>query len=142
MSLEKNKAVVRKFTEEFNNRNLTVMDEFLAPDYDEHAVKLRGLEDVKKFLNMLIKSLDFHMTIKDIIAEGDKVWVRYTFTGTHIGDFRGLAPTGEKFTESVVYIFRIVKDKVAEAWAVFDELDFLRKIGVIEYTEKAKKLIP
>jgi C-1 hydroxylase len=92
-------------------------------------------------LNMLIKGLDLHMTIEDIIAEGDKVWVRYTFTGRHIGDFRGLTPTGEKFTESVVYIYRIDKGKIAEAWAVIDELDFLRKIGAIEYTVKAKKLL-
>jgi predicted ester cyclase len=142
MSLEKNKAIQRKLAEEFNKRNLEVMEEFFTPDYVDHYAKLKGLEDVKKFLSMLIKSLDFNMTIEDIIAEGDKVWVRYTFTGRHVGDFRGLAPTGEKFTESVVYIYRIDEDKIAEAWAVVDELDFLKKIGAIEYTERAQKLLP
>jgi C-1 hydroxylase len=107
MSLEENKAIQYKLAEEFNKRNLDVMDEFCRPDYIDHHIKLQGLEDIKKYLNMLIKSLDLRMAIDDIIAEGDKVWVRYTFTGRHVGDFRGLAPTSEKFTESVVYIYRI-----------------------------------
>jgi predicted ester cyclase len=91
---------------------------------------------------MLIKSLDFHMIIEDIIAEGDKVWACYTFTGTHVGDFHGLAPTGEKFTESVVYIFHTVDSKLVESLEVSNPLDLLRQLGIIEYTEKTKKLIP
>ena len=143
MSLEKNKAIQYKLVEEFNKRNLDVMDECCTPDFVDYHAKLKGLEDNKRYLNTLIKSLDLYMKIEDIIAEGDRVWVRYTFTGKHIGDFRGIAPTGEKFTESVVYIYRMEKGKLAEAWqAAVDELDFLKKIGAIEYTEKAKKLFP
>jgi len=142
MSLEKNKDIVRKMYEAVNKRKLDLLGEFIAPDYIDHTEHLRSLEEVKKFLSTLIKSLDFQITIEDIIAEGDKVWVRYTLTGTHIGDFFGLAPTGKKFTESVVYIFRIVNFKIVESLQVSNPLDLLMQIGALEYTEKRNKLLP
>jgi len=85
---------------------------------------------------------DFHETTEDIIAEGDKVWVRNTITATHKGEYLGSAPTSNKFTEASVDIFRIVDGKIAEGWNIEDELDFYKQLGVIEYTEKAKKLFP
>jgi C-1 hydroxylase len=99
-----------------------------------HARKLRGLEALKQFGTVIFKTFpDFHETMEDIIAEGDKVWVRNTITGTHKGKYRGLAPTGKKFTEASVDIFRIVDGKLVEGWNVTDELDFLKQLGVIEY---------
>ncbi len=83
------------------------------------------------------------MTIEDIIAEGDKVWVRFKATGTHKGEYRGLAPTGKKITVMGVDIYRIVNGKVVETgWIVEDTLDLYKQLGVIEYTEKGKKLFP
>ena len=143
MSLEENKAIVRKVFEEFNKRNLASIDEFIAPDYVDHTNQLRGPEDVKRFLTMLLKGFpDFQFTFEDIIAEGDKVWVRFKQTGTHAGEFRGLAPTGKKSTFTAVHNIRIVNGKFVEDFIVADELDFLKQLGVIEYTEKAKKLFP
>jgi len=143
MSLEKNKAIVRRFTEEFNKRNLAVLDEFLAPDGVNHTHQLRGLENAKQFFTMLIKGFpDFQFTIEDMIAEGDKVWVRFKETGTHTGDYFGLAPTGKKITVSAVHNFRIVNGKVVESFSVSDDLAFYKQLGVIEPTEKAKKLFP
>jgi len=144
MSLEENKATVRRFIDEWNRRNLSALDELITTDYFDPSLQVRGLEAYKQLLTMLLKGFpDWHETIEDIIAEGDKVWVRYTATGTHKGEFRGLAPTGKKFTETGVLIWRIVKGKIAKKEsAVYDELDFLKQLGVIEYTEKAKKLFP
>ena len=94
---------------------------------------------------------DFHMAIEDIVAEGDKVWVLLKSTGTHTGEFyfpspsgkmMTLAPTGKKITIESVNIRRVVEGKIAEGWNVTDSLDFLTQLGVIEYTEKAKKLFP
>jgi predicted ester cyclase len=132
-------------TEEFNKRNLAVLYELIAPDVIlyVHALQLIGLEEDKQFITGIIKGFpDYYDTIEDIIAEGDKVCVRATYTGTHTGEYRGLAPTGKKFTEPYVHIYRIVNGKVVECWVVIDELDFLKQLGVIEYTEKAKKLLP
>jgi len=71
-----------------------------------------------------------------IIAEGDKVCVRFINTGTQTGKYQGLAPTGKKFKTTSVEIYRIVNDKVVEGRTVLDwftHLDFLKQLGVIEY---------
>ena len=92
---------------------------------------------------MLIKSFpDFQSTIEDMIAEGDKVWVRLKETGTNTGEYRGLAPTGKKITITAIHNFRIVNGKVVEDFSVSDDLAFYKQLGVIEPTEKAKKLFP
>jgi len=134
MSLEENKAIIRRLIEAVNTQDLSSVEDLVAPDYVDHTRQLRGREALKQFATMVIKTFsDFHVTIEDIIAEGDKVWARYKITGTHTGEYRGLAPTGKKFTEAFVDIFRIVNGKVVEEWNVTDELDFLKQLGVIEY---------
>ena len=142
MSLEENKAIVRKFIEAYNERNLDVFDDLLAPDYFDHTSQV-GPEGLKQLMNMAFKAFpDFHETIEDIIAEGDKVWVRITFTGTHTGEWMGIAPTGKKITTEMVDVFRIVNGKLVEYRDVNNNLDFLKKLGVIEYTEKGMKIFP
>ena len=141
MSLEENKAIVLRLYEAVNTRNLSSLEEFVALDYVDHTRKIRSLEALKQFGAMIFNTFpDFHETTEDIIAEGDKVWVRNTITATHKGEYLGLPPTGNKFAETSVDIFRIVDGKIVEGWNVQDELDFYKKIGAIEYTEKGKKL--
>jgi predicted ester cyclase len=143
MSLEKNKAIVRRFIEAYNKRNLDSLDVFVAPDYVDHTNQLQGLESLKQLINVgLIGVPDWHETIEDIIAEGDKVWVRLSYTGTHTGEMFGIPPTGNKITATAVDIYRIVNGKLAEYWNVTDRLDLLKPQGIIEYTEKGKKLFP
>ena len=143
MSLEENKEIVRKSIEVINSRDLSSIEKMVAPDFVDHTRQMNGPDGLKQFLCMIFKSFpDFHLAIEDIIAEGDKVWVRTIITGTHIGEFSGLAPTGKKFTEPSVWIYRIVNGKIVEGWDVQDELDFCKKIGAIEYTEMGKKLFP
>ena len=143
MSLEENKKIVRKSIEIINTKGLSSIEQMVAPDFVDHTRQMQGSEGLKQFLSMIFKSFpDFHLTIEDIIAEGDKVWVRLTITATHTGEFFGLAPTGKKFTEPSVWIYRIVNGKIVEGWDVQDELDFYKKIDAIEYTEKGKKLFP
>jgi len=142
MSLEENKAIVRRFIEAYNKRNLDLFDDLLAPDYYDHTSKV-GIEGLKQLMNMAFKAFpDFHETIEDIIAEGDKVWARITFTGTHKGEFMGIAPTGKKIATEMVDIFRIVNGKLVEYRDVNNNLDYFIKLGLIEYTEKGKKLFP
>jgi len=134
MSLEENKAIVRNWYEAFNKRNLALAYELIAPNYINHTLQLRGREDVKKSITMLIKGFpDLHTTIEDIIAEGDKVWTLFTDTGTHTGEYRGLAPTGKKITFTGIRIWRIVDGKVVERTSVYDFLDLHKKLGVVEY---------
>ncbi len=134
MSLEENKAIIHGLYEAYNKHNVALLDKFIAPDYVHHAQKLRGLESVKQYEAIVYKGFpDLHDTIEGIIAEGDKVWVCVKVTGTHAGEFRGLAPTGKKITLTYVGIHRIADGKVVERLSVYDQLDFLKQLGVIEY---------
>jgi len=113
MSLEKNKAIVRRFIEEFNKRNLAILDELIAPDYVDHDRKVRGRETDfnhgKQAVAKILKDYpDLHTTIEDIIAEGDKVWYLEKDTGTD--------SSGKKMDATSLFILRIVNGKFVESW--------------------------
>ena len=111
MSLEENKALFHKVNEAINKKDLTVLDEFIAPDYVDHTNQLRGREGVEQFYIKVFKDFpDFHRTIEDIIAEGDKVWVCWKITGT--------TKSGKKMELTTVTIMRIVNGKAVESWGV------------------------
>ena len=121
--LEENKALVRKGIEALNKRDLTVLDEFMTPDYIDHTNQLRGREDVKQLYMGTFKDFpDFHRTIEDIIAEGDKVWVRYKITATD--------PTDKKMELAQVAIYRIVNGKIVEGWSVPQVVSKEKKLKV------------
>jgi C-1 hydroxylase len=147
MSSEENKAIVRRFIEAYNTRHLDRFDELVAPDYVDHTHQQQGLENFKQLFSLAFNAFpDWYEHIEDIIAEGDKVWVWVTATGTHTGEWSisgvPLPPTGYKVTMRMVFIWRIVDGKLAEGWEVDNDLDLLKQIGVIEYTEKGKKVFP
>ena len=144
MSLEENKAIIRRFYEALNKRDLSLLDDLVASVYIDHTYQSQDpeggylnemyLEGLKQSLTKFYKGFpDWIMTIDDIIAEGDKVWVRFKATGTHTGKHHGLAPTGKKITETGVDIMRIVDGKIVEGWRVHDHLDYFKQLGVIEY---------
>jgi len=146
MSLEENKAIVRRWWEAFNKHNVALLDDFVAPDYIDRRYygQLRGLEASKQIMTTHFNSFpDAHVTIEDIIAEEDKVWVLITETATHKGEYQGLAPTGKKIKIKSVQFARIANGKIVEsALYLADVLDVYKQLGAIEYTEKAKKLFP
>ncbi len=136
MSLEENKAIVRKMIEAINKQNLTSLNELMAPDFVlyMHAQKAEGWEVNKQVIEDEIKAFpDLHVAIEDIIAEGDKVCVRLQETATHTGEYRGLAPTGNNLSYAVVAIWRIVEGKIVEGWIIYDQMDFLKQLGVIAW---------
>jgi len=143
LSLEENKAIIRRWFEAENKKNLSPIEDIIAPDFFDHTHQLRGTDEYKQRLSMFIKAFpDFQKTIDNITAEGDKVWVHFKFSGTHTDEYLGLAPTGKKITVEVVDIFRMVDGKVVEEWEIADALESLKELGAIEYTEKVKKLFP
>jgi len=148
MSLEENKAIVRKVVEAENNRDLAAIEKLISPTYFHKSLQLHGPEGYKQFLTMLFKAFpSWHETIEDTIAEGDKVCVHLKIdTGTHTGEFNLLgitiSPTGKKSTVKSIQIWRIVDGKVAEEESVADELVLLKQLGLIIPTEKGKKLFP
>jgi len=142
---ERNKAIIRRFIEAYNKRNFDVFEELVAADYVDHTHQTKGREDFKHLFTLAFNGFpDWYEHIEEIIAEGDKVWVRVIATGTHTGEWNlfgvPLPPTGKKVTMEMVFIWRIIDGKLVEGREVDDSLDFLRQLGVVEYTEKGKKL--
>jgi C-1 hydroxylase len=144
LGLEENKAAVRRGIEAFNGRDFSGLDEFVAADVVDHYHDLRGLEQYRQFVSMLLRVFpDFHETVEDIIAEGDRVWFRFSATATHLGEFRGrlpgsgmrvrVAPTGNKIRGEGVIIYRLEDGKIAEIWEISDMLSMYEGLGIIEY---------
>jgi len=143
--VEENKRVLRRFIEAYNDRELNVFEELVALDFVDRTHNQRGREKFKELFTMAFKGFpDWHETIEDMVAEGDKVWVRVKATGTHTGEWNlfgvPLPATGNKITMSMVFMFRIANGKLVEEDEVDDQLDFFKQLGFIEYTEKGKKL--
>src|SRR3990172_2810683 len=103
-TVESNKALVRRFIEEFwNQGNLALADQFVAADWVRIELfspeKLHGVEGAQQAATKWRGAFpDLHLTVNDMIAEGEKVATYWTFTGTHRGEFNGSPPTGKQGT--------------------------------------------
>jgi len=135
MSAEKNKALVRRLIKAWNTRNWAALDELMAPDCIDHYAlpgQKPGREGYREEQISFTNAFpDVQFTIEDMIAEGDKVAVRSTFSGTHKGEFIGIAPTNKRVTVPEVTIWRIVNGKLVEEWGFSDRLGFVLQLGVI-----------
>lgn len=146
MSPEENKAIVRRFMDAYNERRIEIFDELVAEDYIDHVHGgQRGRDSLRVLFTLAFQAFpDWYESIEDIIAEGDRVWVRVKATGTHKGDWdlfgARLPATGRSVTLNMVFIWRIVDGQLAEGWEVDDNLEFLQDLGVVEYTEAGKPL--
>ena len=133
---ERNKAVVRRFIEEVQNeKNLDVFDELNAPDFVNLSAP-PGMptdrEGGKMFLGGFLTAFpDSRVTIDDMIAEGDRVATKKTFTGTHTGALGEIAPTGNRVTIQYVDILRLRDGQITEHWLGMDQLIFMQQLGVI-----------
>ncbi len=137
MSTEQNKALVRQMVEEiFNRGNISRADEFLSPDFVEHEELPPGIpqgrEGVKQLTTMMRNAFpDFKATIEDIIAEGDKVVIRMTWSGTQKGEFMGVPPTGKSVSFGVLDIIRVAGGKFVEHWGQMDSMGMMQQLGAI-----------
>ena len=136
MSIEENKALMRRFYEEISKGNLAVVDELAAIDLVEHSPfvpgQAPGRQGTLELFTMIHAAFpDLRITIEDIVAEGDKVVSRGTFSGTHKGEFMGIAPTGKQITVGLTEIVRIVAGKMVEHWNMVDNLGMMQQLGVV-----------
>ena len=135
MSTETNKALVRRLYDEvLNARRPEVIGELALADYTEHDPlpgQRDGLVGLKDRATMLVEGLASTYTVEDVIAEGDRVVVRWLNAGTHSGPFLGIPPTGRSFTMAGIDIYRIENDRMAEHWHVVDQLTMLQQLGLV-----------
>ena len=133
---EQNKAIERRLTEEaWNKGNLAVVDELVAPNFVDHNAPPglpAGAEGQKAFIKMYREAFpDAHVTIHDLLADGDKVISRWTGSGTHHGTLFGIPATGKKVSIEGITIDRFSESKIVESWNIFDQLGMTQQIGVI-----------
>ena len=134
MSLDANVAIVRRFMDAVYKGNFAVVDELMAPNFVEHTLEIHGRASMKHAVMLLKRGFpDLSVTIEDITADGDKVWDRITATGTHTGEYRGLAPTGRPVTLSGMRIWRILDGQLTERWSAYDFFTFFSQLGIIDY---------
>lgn len=137
MSTDDNKALVLRFYEDVINKgNMRLAEDVLAPDYVEHPGLPgggSGLAGFKQFVGMVGTAFpDLHVTVEDLIAEGDKVAARLTVSGTHKGVFLGsIQPTGIHVTWTGIDLIRIAGGKIVERWNQRDLLGLMQQLGVI-----------
>ncbi len=132
-----NKEVCRRFIEEvWNNHNLDLADELFASNYTPHQASSPdfgdGPQGIRKMVSYYLAAFpDTHFTIDDLIAEGDKVVMRWTARGTHRGEFEGVPPTGKQVTVTGANTVRIANGKCVEGWESWDALGLMQQIGAL-----------
>jgi steroid delta-isomerase-like uncharacterized protein len=137
MAAEQNKALIVRFVEEFFNRgNMGIVGEIFAPDFIEHEQLPPGIpngrEGVKVLTTMLRSAFpDFKATIDDILAEGDKVVIRMTWSGTQKGEFMGVPATGKRVSIGVIDIIRVSGGMLVEHWGQMDSMGMMQQLGAI-----------
>jgi steroid delta-isomerase-like uncharacterized protein len=133
MPAEDNKQAVRRFYEEvINGRNLDAIDELLTPNGVDHTFGSQSAEQAKQFFSTVQQAFpDMRVEVHDVIAEGELVAGRVTYTGTHRGEFLGIPATGKQTTTNGVDFFRMQDGRQAEHWGGPDMFAFLVQLGVM-----------
>jgi len=137
MSMESNKDLVRAYFVAFRDRDVTWWDRFIAPDFVRHDpgldFEVLGPAGVAKLAEVLHGGLsDIDMRIDEVIAEGDRVLARLRFQGRHTGEFQGVPATGKAVDIAVMDFFHVAGGRLAEHWALMDNLTMLKQIGAVD----------
>lgn len=134
MSTETNKVLARRvFEEVLNQRRLELLDQLAVSDYIEHNPlpgQRTGIEGITDRYTMLFEAFDSTFAVDDVIAEGDKVVLRWTQAGRHIGPIFGMPATDRTFRTTGIEIWRVENGKLAEHWDAVDIFGQLLQLGL------------
>jgi predicted ester cyclase len=138
---EQNKAIFRAIPEKVvNTGNLDAADQYFAQDFVDHTTPAglpNGLAGFKAYITRLRSAFpDLHLTVEDVVAEGETVVVRATARGTMTGDFLEMKATGKTATWTEIHIGRLADGKVVEHWATIDQLGMLQQLGLAATPEQ------
>ena len=131
---EENRAQMRRFVEEvINTGDVDLVPGFVHEDFVDHDPPPGASPDIsglgRAFTRVRASFPDFHATVEDLVAEGDRVAYRWTFRGTHLGDFGGIPPTGRVASWEVIGIARFAEGKMVERWQRLDTVGLLGQLG-------------
>jgi steroid delta-isomerase-like uncharacterized protein len=147
MSHEANKAIVIRFLDGINQGNFAVIEELVSQAFREiplwfdperaTTTSAEGRGAVHQDMELFAAAFpDMHATIDELIAEDDRVVVRFTTRGTHTGTFKGVAPTGRAIQWTEVGIVHIVAGHIAAFTTLWDRLGFLQQLGILPGEEQ------
>ena len=146
MSAEENKAVIRRWIEASNDRDLQAEADVLAPGYVAHVPGAPGpldLEAWTQFSGSFAEAFpDIRLTVEDIFSAGEKVAARVAFHGTHRGEFQGIAPTCKEVAFSSIEVNRVVGGKVEEHWVELDLLGLMQQRGALSEPQQSEEASP
>jgi steroid delta-isomerase-like uncharacterized protein len=134
-----NKATVIRLIDAMNSGDAELMsqtiDEVFEPDVKQHTpFEATGTQALREMVfERLYRAFpDIHITLEDLIEEGDKVVEKDLVTGTHQGEFNGLPATGRSVSYSEIFIMRFTNGRIAEIWGVVDIFSQMKQLGLIQ----------
>jgi len=135
MSTEEIQAIVRRWIDEvWKKGDLDAVDEIFAADLVFHYAGTQGEPDREGYkeavTGLVAPFADVHAAVEDMIAEGDKVVLRWTWGGTHTGEFWGIPPTGAQAMVTGISILHIEGGKIVEEWGEMDNMGLMAQLGV------------
>lgn len=134
MSTQENESLTHRYVEEvLNGGKFELLDDLLSPNYKRYisptAAPLTSETQKQRLVGLRAAFPDMHVTIEDLIAQGDRVAFRVTLRGTHRGMFQGIAPTDKQVTVSAFDIIHIENGRISEHWGGPDLLSLLQQLG-------------
>lgn len=132
---EANQELVRRYLNAFNNQDYETLAEVIHEDIVEHGIheELHGPEETIEYLRSHFEMFpDYSGSTDEMIAAGDTVVVRYTASGTHSGEYKGVEPTGREAEWTGIVIYRIDDDKITEVWLEEDRIGLLEQLGAVD----------
>jgi steroid delta-isomerase-like uncharacterized protein len=135
MSLQENREVVQRVVDMINEGKLAQVEDLYTSNFVNHDPGAPDVCDratlMQLFAAWKTAFPDGRATIEDMIAEGDQVAKRWTYHGTHNGEFLGIPATGKEFAITAITIYRLSGGRVAECWWNYDSLSMLQQLGVV-----------
>jgi len=132
-----NKTIVRRLYEEvWNDRKVDVVDKLLSPSHALQEPNASGSQIGPQVYKTTVKRFhvaipDLRFTVQEVISEGDKVVVSWILSGTHRGEFYGIAPTNKKISVEGITIHQIKNGKILESYASWDRLGMMRQVEAV-----------
>jgi predicted ester cyclase len=144
MSVEQNKAVIRRLVDEvFNQKNLTIVEELVTPDWRFHgplSMEYQGRAGFRIMLKGFYDSMpDLHVRLLDMIGEGDKVFHLWQLEATLKGPYQGIPLDGKQLSQTIYHLSRFENSKEAEIWECSDTFTMLQGLGVTPNMAPAAK---
>ncbi|HEY97983.1 MAG TPA: ester cyclase [Dehalococcoidia bacterium] len=135
MSVEENKANIRRHVDEiWHKGNMKAVDELIHPNWVVRIPEGNDITGIDGFKQMAISQRtsfpDIHFTIDNMIGEGDYVAVQYTSTGTFKNKMGDIEPTGKKYKQPIVIIYRFEAGKQVETWISYNQLSMNQQLGI------------